>query len=82
MSCLPECLDVMLLPQSYHYQNLSEGSDSVGGQLREDKESLFINVTNFGRVWRKVPDRDAGSLAPNLAFRQPFSKPCHNSLHH
>ena len=28
----------MLLPQSYQYPNLSEGADSVGGQLHGDKE--------------------------------------------
>ena len=29
---------VRLLPQPYQYQNLSEGADRVGGQLRGDKE--------------------------------------------
>ena len=44
------CLDAMLLPQSYWYPNLSEGADSVGGQLRGDKvECSFSGVTNSGR---------------------------------
>ena len=30
--------------------NLSEGADSVGGQLLGDKECLFRGVTNSGRV--------------------------------
>ena len=39
-----------LLPQSYQYQNLSEGADRVSG------------VTKSGRVWRKVPESGARSV--------------------
>ena len=52
----------MLLPQSYQYPNLSEGADSVGGQLRGDKECPFSDVTSSGRIWRKVPESDARSV--------------------
>ena len=41
---------------------LSEGTDRVGGQLREDKECPFTGVTKSGRVWRKVPESDARSV--------------------
>ena len=47
-----------MLPQSYQYRNLSEGADSVGGQLCGDKECPFSGVTKSGRVWRKVPESD------------------------
>ena len=40
-SCFCACLDAMLLLQSYEYPNLSEGADSVGGQLRGNKECPF-----------------------------------------
>ena len=30
-----------LLPRSYQYPDLSEGTDRVGGQLRRDKECPF-----------------------------------------
>ena len=53
-----------MLPQSYQYQNLSEGADRVGGQLRGDKECPFSGVTKSGRVWRKVPESDARSVGP------------------
>ena len=53
------------LPQSYQYPNLSEGADRVGGQLRGDKECSFSGVTKCGRVWRKVPERDARSVGTN-----------------
>ena len=49
----------MLLPL---YPDLSEGDDSVGGQLRGDKECPFSGVTKSGSVWWKVPDSDAGSV--------------------
>ena len=52
----------MLLPQSYQYSNLSEGADRVGGQLRGDQECPFSVVIISGRVWRKVPESDAGSV--------------------
>ena len=38
-------------------------ADSVGGQLRGDKECPFIGVTSSGRVRRKVPESDARSVA-------------------
>ena len=46
----------MLVPvlQSYEYPNLSEGADSIGGQLHGYKDFTFSGVTNSGRVWRKV----------------------------
>ena len=47
-----------LLPQSYQYPDLSEGTDHVGGQLRGDKKCPFSGVTKSGRVWRKVPESD------------------------
>ena len=57
-SCFRACFDAVLLPQSYQYPNLSEGADSVGGELRGDKECPFSDVTNCGRFWRKVPESD------------------------
>ena len=39
-----------LLPHSYQYSNLSEGTDRVGGQMRGDKEYPFSGVTNFGSL--------------------------------
>ena len=48
------------------YPNLSEGADSVGGQLRGDKECRFSGVTNSGRVWRKVPESDARNVTPRV----------------
>ena len=62
VSCLHACLGARLLPQSYHYPNLSEGADCIGGQLRWDKEGPFSGVTKSGRVWRKVPESDARSV--------------------
>ena len=47
---------------NYQYPNLSEGADRVGGQLRGDIECPFRDVTDSGRVWRKVPESDARSL--------------------
>ena len=44
------------------YPNLSEGADRVDGQLREDKECPFSGITRSGRVWKKVPESDAGSV--------------------
>ena len=37
-SCLRVCLDATLLPQSYQCSSLLQGVDSVGGQMRGDKE--------------------------------------------
>ena len=34
----------------YQYPNPSEGADSVGGQVRGDKECPFSGVTKSGRV--------------------------------
>ena len=51
------------------HPDLSEAADSVGGQLRGDKDSarigyaieeVFSGVTNSGRVWRKVSESGAG----------------------
>ena len=53
-------LGAWLLPQTYQYRNLSEGADSVGEQLRGDKECPFSGVTKSGRVWRKVPESELG----------------------
>ena len=40
-----------------------EGADSVAGQLRRDKECRFSGITKSGRVWRKVPESNARSVA-------------------
>ena len=40
-----------------------EGADRLGGQLRGDEECRLGGVTKSGRVWRKVPESDAGSVA-------------------
>ena len=45
------------------------GADSVGGQLRRDKECPFSGVTNSGKVWWKVPESDARSVAATKATR-------------
>ena len=50
---------VLLVP------NLSEGADSIGGQLRGDNECPFSGVTRADRVWRKVPESDARSVTLN-----------------
>jgi len=50
-----------LLPQSYQYPNLSEGTDHLVGQLHG--ECPFSGVTKSGRVWRKVPESDAGNVS-------------------
>ena len=55
ISWLHACLGARLLPQSYQYPNLSEGTDRVGGQLRGNRECPFSDVTKSDRVWRKVP---------------------------
>jgi len=72
-SCLRACLGARLLPQSYQYPNLSKGADRVGGQLRGDKECPFSGVTSSGRVWRKVPERDARSVLEPGKFIQETS---------
>ena len=60
--------------------NLSESADRVGG----DKECPFSGVTKSGRVWRKVPESDVGSVGtllthswPNKASRE-FLSPRYN----
>ena len=55
-----------LLPQSYQYPNLSEGTDHVSGQLHRDNECLFSGITKSGRVWRRVPESDAWSVHTHL----------------
>ena len=67
-----------LLSQSYQYRNLSEGADRVGGQLRGDKECPFSGVTKSGRVWRKVSENDARSVAPCVCEIKVTS---HNKMH-
>ena len=47
-------------------RTFSEGADRVAGQLRGDKEVPFSGETTSGRVWRKVPKRDAR----NVSFMQ------------
>ena len=49
ISCLRVCLDATLHPQCYQYPNLSKGADSVGRQVREDKECPFSGVANPGK---------------------------------
>ena len=41
------------------------GADSDGGQLRRDKDVPLRGVTSSGRVWRKVPESDAGRVGWN-----------------
>ena len=67
MSCLRAYLGARLLPHLYQYPNLSEGADRVAGLLRRDKECRFSGVTKSARVWRKVPESDARSVADTLA---------------
>ena len=61
--------------QSYQYQNLSEGADCVGGQLRGDKACPFSVVTKSGRVWRKVPESDARSVDQCVSNSSSSSSP-------
>ena len=56
------CLGARLLPQPYQYPNILEGTNSIGGQLRGDKECPFSGVTKSGRVWMKVLESDAQSV--------------------
>ena len=51
------------------YPTFSEDADSVGGQLRGHKKCPFSGVTISGGVWRKVPESDALSHTPSIAFR-------------
>ena len=38
----------------------------VSGQLRRDKECPFSGVTNYGRIWRKVPESNVQSVGQTL----------------
>ena len=67
-SCLHACLGTRLLPQSYQYPNLSEGADRVSDSFPRDKECPFSGVTKSGRVWKKVPESDARSVAVKISF--------------
>ena len=62
-SCLRGCLGAKLLPLSYQYPNLLEGTDCVAGQQRGNKECPFSGVTKSGRVWRKVLESKARSVS-------------------
>ena len=44
------------------YPNLSEGADSISGQICRDKECPFSGITSYGSVWRKVPESEARSV--------------------
>ena len=76
VSCLRECLGARLLPRSYWYPNLSEGADRVAGQLRGDKEFPFSGVTKSGKVWRKVPESGARSVAGTVTVLHSAGAPC------
>ena len=89
VSCLHVCLGARLLPQSYQYPNLSEGTDRVGGQLRGDKECPFICVTKSGRIWRMEPESDAPSVdtpptacPATIPVQWLFSKCSHTDIRH
>ena len=56
----------VLQPYAASTVSLSEGADSVGGQLRGDKACLFSGVTSFGRVWLKV--RKSGTQCGECTF--------------
>ena len=72
------CVGARLLAQ---YQNLSEGADHVGGQLRGDKECpVFSVVTKSGRVWRKVPESDAQSVGQKYWFTTSFLQRCRQAM--
>ena len=36
-----------------------ENAESVGGQMRRDKDYPFSGVTSSGKIWRKVPESEA-----------------------
>ena len=69
--CVRACFDIALLSQSYYYLNLSELSNSVGGQLHGDKECPFRDVTTSGRVWRKVPESEAWGVMADVTGIKP-----------
>ena len=49
--------------QSARRAHSTHSTDSVGGQLRGDKECPFSGVTKPGRIWRKVPESDVRSVS-------------------
>ena len=53
--------------------NLPEGADSVGGQLRGDKECPLSDVTNSARVWR-TKQQDSTSRFHQFAVRHLVSQ--------
>ena len=66
----------MLLPQSFQYPNLSEGADSVGGQLRGDRDRVPLSMAKpilaeFGGRCRKSMFGVCVSLKPVLNRRFP-----------
>ena len=60
---------VVVFTVIYQYPNLLEGADSVGRQLRGDKEcNEGSGITNSDRVWRNmVPESDARSVLPPVS---------------
>ena len=56
------------------YPNLSEGADSAGGQMREDKECPFTGVTNSsGRVLEEGAGRRCSERGVDYAFKSGVS---------
>ena len=56
-----------LLSKSYYYTNLSEGADSIGGQMHGDKEYVpFNDVTSYGGAVRRngAGNRNHVSIGP------------------
>ena len=50
----------MLLPQSYLHPDISEGADSITGQLRRVKECpISASGISIPANWSKVPESDA-----------------------
>ena len=70
VSCLCACLGTRLLPQSYQYPNLLEGTDRICGQLCRDNECPFSGITKSGRVWRKIPESNARRVRLTLTHLQ------------
>ena len=56
----------MLLPQSYYMQNpnLSEGADSISGQLHRNKECPITGITKSG----SLEEDDVGKQCSESAF--------------
>ena len=65
-----------MLPQSYYHSTLSEGADSVGGQLFGDKECPFSGVTSSGRVRRKGRKRCSECVLFLFNADHPFVSLC------